>query len=339
MHRISGIFDILSLPEVLETAADNACKSRKDKGEVAAFLQDRDRLLQKLRRELLTETYVSSEYRMFTIHEKGKERLVADLPLYPDRILHWAICLAVEDKLNAKLIAQTYASIPGRGFHQAVHQVYTYVRNDPKAKYALVMDVRKFYQSIDLDVLKKKLEAVIKDRRFLRLMFRLLDEYPCGGLPLGNRYSPMLANLYLSNLDHLLKETHHVHYYVRFMDDMCVIGYSKPWLRRILGVVQGALAEDGLTLKGNYQIFPIDSRGIPFLGYRIYSDHILLKRRNKVKMMRAAGRVLSHCKASGEMSAHDMGTVASYRGMLKWCNGRHLDKKIFGPIENYCPRK
>ena len=56
---------------------------------------------------------------MFKMNERGTERLVADLPLYPDRILHWAICLAAEDDLNRKLIAQTYASIPGRGYHQA----------------------------------------------------------------------------------------------------------------------------------------------------------------------------------------------------------------------------
>lgn len=327
MQRIANLFERIT-PEVLEEASRKACSSRKNKLEVAEYLSDKTRLLTALYEQVRGGVFHSSTYRMFTLNERGKERLVADLPLYPDRILHWAICIVAEPELNRKLIAQTYASIPGRGYHQAVRQVYDYIRKDKRVRYALVFDIHHFFPEIKIPILKRKLENSIKDRRFLELMFRLLDEYSLPGLPLGNRYSPMLANLYLSKMDHTLKENHHVHYYVRFMDDVCILGYSKEWLHRILGIVRELLAEDGLELKKNYQIFPIDSRGIPFLGYRIFSDHVLLKNPVKKRMTKRLREIGEH----EEFTESDLGAIASYRGVLKWCDGRHLEKKVLGPI-------
>ena len=112
------------------------------------------------------------------------------------------------------------------------------------------------------------------------------------------------------------------------MADVCILGYSKEWLHRILGIVRELLAEDGLELKKNYQIFPIDSRGIPFLGYRIFSDHVLLKNPVKKRMTKRLREIGEH----KELTESDLGAVASYRGVLKWCDGRHLEKKVLGPI-------
>lgn len=332
MRRIGNLFCRLDM-DLLRKAADRACSTRDDPAEVGEFLSRRDELLEGLHRRIWDGTYSSSQYRTFTITENGKERLVADLPLYPDRILHHAVCMVCEAGFNSKLIGQTYASIPGRGHHMAVRRVYSYLRADPRLRYALVFDVRHFFQSIDKGRMKEKLAGVCKDARFLDLLCRLVDGYPLPGIPLGDRYSPMFANLYLSRMDHLLKERLHVHCYVRFMDDVCVLGYSKPWLRRILGAVRDCLAEEGLELKGNWQIFPVDSRGIQYLGYRIYTDHVLLRKPVKARMKRAAARVARHLEAGRGMSEGDAGTVASYRGVLRWCDGRNLERKVFGFLE------
>lgn len=265
---------------------------------------------------------------MFEIHENGKIRFVADLPLYPDRILHWAIALACEERANDKLIAQTYASVPERGYHQAVHQLWRYMRSDSKIRYAAIIDISKFFPSIPKEGLEQRLRRTFKDSRFLALMDRLIEEYPYPGIPIGNRYSPMLANIYLSDLDHLLKERYHVHYYVRFMDDICILGYSKEWLGRIMGIIQEHLAGIGLSVKKSSRIVPIDI-GIPFLGHVIFPTHIRLSRRTRTKLKRAVNDIKQH----DEVDEHDRCVIASYHGVLKWCNGRHLEETTIGTVE------
>ena len=333
MKRIGSVFEVIISLEILDKASKLACKTRKNKNEVISFLEKKDILLEKLHKELSEGTYRSSEYRMFVINEKGKDRWVADLPLYPDRIVHWAICLVVEDRLNKSLIDQTYACVKGRGQHDAVNKVCEYIRKDHRLRYALTIDVRKFFQSIDKDILKNKLESKFKDRRFLNLMFQLIDEYPHDGIPLGNRYSPMLANLYLSDLDHLLKERYHVHYIVSFMDDRCILGYSKIWLHKIRGIIDEELKKMKLELKKNYQVFPIDKRGILFLGYRIYSDHVMLSKTTKKRMIAACEVIRERDeKDMIFMAEHDRGTLASYHGVLSHCDGLHIHHIYIDPL-------
>lgn len=332
MHTIKHVFEKIIDIETLRNASRFACRTRKDKNEVEEFLENKENNLLRLRQSLIDGTYRSSRYKMFTIHEKGKERRIADLPLYPDRILHWAICLACESETNKKLIDQTYASVPGRGYHDAVKKVYRYIRSDDKIRYVLVFDIRKFFQSISTDILKRRLSKTYRDERFLQLMFQLIDEYPESGIPIGNRYSPMLANLYLSKMDHALKEKYHVHYYVRFMDDCCILGYSKEWLHKILGIIKEQLHDIGLELKTNCQIFPLDSRGVHFLGYDIYSDHIRLRKETKKRMIDGLRDIRERQNDGDALTEHDKGVIASYNGVLMNCNGRRLYKKYIQPL-------
>ncbi|MBR2255024.1 MAG: RNA-directed DNA polymerase, partial [Candidatus Methanomethylophilaceae archaeon] len=250
-----------------------------------------------------------------------------------DRILHCAVCLVVEDFLNRKLVSQVYGGCPGKGQHLAVSKISGYLREDPRIEYALVLDVRHFYASIDKDILKAKLRGVIKDYRFLELVDQLIDDYPLPGLPLGSRFSSMLANLYLSEMDHMLCERHHVHYYARFMDDIVILGYSKPWLRRIFGIIRDHLSGIGLEVKPNWQIFPVRSRGIDYVGYVIHPDHVLLRKSTK-KRMQARARAIAEKQEDPTyvLDRHDLGTIHSYEGCLKWCDGRHLRHLTFDDI-------
>lgn len=334
MNRIghSDLDGDLTDLKLLSEAARRACANRRDRAEVAAFLADRDANLLAIQRSIIDGTYRSSPYRMFEVHEHGKVRLVADLPLNPDRILHWAIALVLERPLNAKLIDQTYASIPGRGTIQAVRQISDYLQ-DPRAAYVLQMDVRHFFPSIDKRILKDKLLHVIKDDQILALLFEIIDGYELPGIAIGNRVSPMFANLYLSEIDHKMKEIHHVHMIVRFMDDVVIVGYSKPWLHRIQGIYEKELTAIGLTLKGNHQIYPVKARGVRVLGYVIYPDHILVKKDTKVRLQAACDHILRNLETVPYLSDHDRGTLASYNGILKWCDGYHLRESTIGRVE------
>lgn len=332
MRRLDDVWMSFLERDNFETAAKNACKSRKDRIEVEAYLKKKDVLLPRLIRDVREHKYKSSKYRMFEVHEKGKTRLVADLPLYPDRILHWAIALSIENELNKKLIDQTHASRPGHGCHSAIMDLRNYLEKDNRIKYALQIDVRKFFPSMNKEMVKRRLREVLKDENMLRLLDSIIDDYPYEGIAIGNRISPMLANMVLSPLDHMIKEQYHAHYYVRYMDDIVILGYSKPWLHKIKNVMEKHLNEIGLEIKGNWQIYPIDSRGIQFVGYRLYSDHTLIRKNIKKRMKRRATQMEQKLNAGGHLNKHDMGTIASYEGILKWCNGKNLQKTTFGKI-------
>lgn len=299
MKRVSGLFEKILEPDLLNKAAKTACRHRKDRNEVASFMQGKEEKLSALRSSLIEGTFVPSVYRTRIKNERGKDRLIADISLYPDRILHTAVCLAAEEHIDRRLISQCYGGRKGKGQHMAVTHLCRSLRRNPDLKYALSIDIRQFYASIDKDILKGKLRRVYKDSRFLGLMDMLIDSYDLPGLPLGSRFSSMLANLYLSHLDHTLKERYHVHHMARFMDDIVVLGKSKQWLRRILEVIRKELEAVRLEIKSNWQIFPIASRGIPYLGYVIHPDHVLLRKSTKLRMKKAARRVLYEMQASG----------------------------------------
>lgn len=332
MRRLDNVWDSFVETDNFCLAAKNACRSRRDKIEVAAFKDRWDELLTKLIEDVKANRFRSSRYRMFEVHEKDKTRLVADLPLYPDRILHWAIALAIEEQINRKLIDQTHASRPNHGIHSAISDVRKYLDKDSRIKYALQIDVRKFFPSMDKEMVKKRLREVLKDERMLMLLDSIIDDYPYPGIAIGNRVSPMFANMVLSPIDHIMKERYHCHYYVRYMDDIVILGYSKPWLHKMRNVLDEELKKIGLTIKDNWQVYPIDSRGIQFVGYRLYTTHTLVRKNVKHNLKRKSEEIWSRVEKGRPLDFHDKGSIASYEGMLKWCDGKHLQKTTFGKI-------
>lgn len=281
---------------------------------------------------LVNKTYRTSEYRMFEIHEKGKTRIVADLPFFPDRIVHWALIMVLHDMIMRNLIHQTYAALPGRGAHQALSEVREALK-DPDARYFLKLDIRQYFPSIDKEVMYRKLERRVKDRDVLDLCKLIIDEYPNRGLPIGNYTSQYFANFYLSELDHHMKEQFHCKWYFRYMDDIVIIGWSKPWLRRALKRIRDIVGPWGLEIKGNWCIRPTWT-GIDFVGYVTHPDYCLLRKRTKIRMIRACKRISARLNAGLDLDDHDKGVIASYLGCLAWCDGHYLGMKTVYPLKS-----
>lgn len=312
--------------ENIKLAYTNARKGKTNRAEIRKIDQNPGPYLKQVQDMLIDKTFQSSEYRMFVIHENNKDRDVADLPFFPDRIVHWAIMQVVEQMFLRHLIPQTYAALPGRGSHQALEKLKKYLR-DPKAKYCLKMDVRKFFPSIDKDVLMDKLRRKIKDEDVLWLFSRIIFGYPFSGLPIGNYTSQFLANFYLSDLDHFLKEKYHCLFYLRYMDDMIILGWSKRWLHRVRRKISEIISEWKLELKKNWQIFPVEDRGVDFVGYRTFRSFCLIRKRTKNRIFRAMRRLIAKLEGGSKLDCHDMGCLSSYRGCLMHCDGHRLATK------------
>lgn len=157
----------------------------------------------------------------------------------------------------------------------------------------------------------------------LALLDGIIESAP--GVPIGNYISQYLANLYLSELDHLLKEVAGVRYYYRYADDMVLLAGDKATLRGWLVLINDWLeTERLLSLKSNYQIFPVESRGIDFVGYVTRHTHCLARKKNKKGLCRELARL----RKAGVPEAEIMLLTASRAGFMKHCDSKHLMKTL-----------
>jgi retron-type reverse transcriptase len=178
----------------------------------------------------------------------------------------------------------------------------------------LKFDVKKFYENIDHNTLKTLLRRKFKDNDLLELLNSVINS--TDGIPLGNFISQFLANFYLTGFDHWVKEVEKIKYYYRYMDDIVILGHNKEELRVLFKKMEGYLhSKLNLEIKSTYQIYPINSRGIDFVGYKHYTTHTLLRKSIKKRFISMVRHRYSYK------------SLASYDGWIKHCNGINLFNK------------
>jgi hypothetical protein len=271
------------------------------------------------------QTYVPAKYQEKTIFD-CKERRLKIAPLYPDRIIHHCLIDVIEEDLRKLFIANTYACIKGRGIHCCLNDLNRALQKDKQGtKYCLKLDIYHYYDSIVHDVLKTIIAKKYGDKQILWLINRIIDSTGGGvGLPIGFLTSQHFANWYLSPFDHFVKEVLHVKYYYRYMDDMVMLSNSKEHLHDILEKIREYLLNNlQLTIKGNWQIFPVDARSIDFVGYKSNHYNILARKSilyNYYKKLRKIRR---------RYETLDDGTLkmelASHWGWLQHCSKEHFN--------------
>lgn len=323
MKRKGYLFEQICSMENLLQAAHNAGKGKRKRDEVKRFEADLEANLRQLQAELTTRTYTTSTYEVFVKYEP-KRREIYKLP-FRDRVVQWAIMQVLEPVWTPLFTSNTYACIRGRGIHILLRHLRADLRRDPDGtRYCLKIDVRKFYPSIDHGMLKQVIRRKLKDPDVLWLLDGIIDS--ASGVPIGNYISQYFANLYLSELDHLLKEDVGVRYYYRYADDIVLLSHSKEYLSGVLVYINHYLNDSRLlTLKSNFQIYPVESRGIDFIGYVTYHTHCLARKRNKQGFCREVTALRKKGLSDEEIRLR----VASRMGFMKHCDSNHL-LKILG---------
>lgn len=318
MKRYGNLFASIACEKNIEIALANASQGKKDYEEVKDVYKDEGYFLKQIKEMLDEKTYVCSPYVMFVKTDRDKERDIAKLPFFPDRIIQHAILQVTEPIWKASLINQTYQSIKGRGVHSCLAKVTKAVQED-KVKYCLQIDVKKFYPSIDTGILKKVVRRKIKCKDTLWLLDVIIDGSE--GIPIGNYISQYFGNLFLSRLDHSIKEMFKIKSYFRYCDDVLVMSNDKEELWRILKFIEGHFKDINLRVKENHQLYQIGDRGVSCLGYIVYRDRVDLKRNiienfsKKIHKMERAKRV-------------DMKSLGSYYGWFKHCDSYGLWIKL-----------
>lgn len=323
MKRYNNLFDkIVSLDNLYE-ADKRARRQKSHRPEVMLFYNNKDKLLLDLQRKLINGEYETSEYYVFKIYEP-KEREIFKLPYYPDRIVHHAIMNIMEPIWVSAFVKGTYSCIRKRGIHKALKDVKFALKDEVNTQYCLKLDIRKFYHSIDHDILKTIIRKKIKDKRLLSLLDEIIES--AQGVPIGNYLSQFFANLYLTYLDHWIKEQKKVRYYFRYADDIVILGGDKQQLRDLFYDIQDYLNNKlKLNFKDNWQIFKVDSRGIDFVGYRVFHTHTLLRKRIKKRFCKKINKL--NKKQNLDKDTYKQ-KICSYIGWIKYCNGRNLLNKM-----------
>lgn len=320
MKRISNLFQNICSIENLYLAERIARRGKSKRDDIIEFDKTKDEQILALHHDLVNKTYRTSAYKTFKVWEP-KERRVYWLP-YRDQILHHSIMLQLGPMFDAMFTRDTYSCIKGRGIHAASYALRDNLKDIAGTQYCLKIDIKKFYPSVNHDVLKALLRRKIKDQDLLELVDEIIDS--ADGLPIGNYLSIYFGNFYLAYFDHWVKEQLGVKYYLRYTDDMVFLAGNKQQLHKLLGRIRFYLqTELKLTIKKNYQVFPVarsrwsnHGRPINFVGYLHYQQHTGLR------------PSIKHACARMMKSRPNRQSIASYMGWLKHCNSLNLQHKL-----------
>jgi RNA-directed DNA polymerase len=317
MKRIGNLYQKIISLNNLRLADIKAQKGKRKQFGVIKHNKNKERNILKLHESLVNKTYKTTEYSVFTIYEP-KERQISRLSYYPNRILHHAIMNYLEPIFVKSFISQTYSCIKKRGIHKGLRDLNNTLKDKDSTKYCLKLDIKKFYPSIDKSILKSKLRTKFKDNDLLILLDEIIDSNK-EGLPLGNYLSQWFSNFYLNNFDHWLKEEKKVKYF-RYCDDIVILYSDKEFLHQLRKDIQEFLQTKLNLQLSNYQVFPVESRGIDFLGYKSFHDYIFIRKAIKERYRRMLRRNRNNK------------SVASYNGWLTHGNCINLQNKLLTDI-------
>ncbi len=313
MKRIGNLYEKVCSRENIEKALYNAMKNKSNYQDVKKIKKNPEKYIDILEELLKNKKFVNGEYKVIKKQCGKKIREIHKLPFFPDRVVHHCIVQVVGDIWTKNLIVDTYSTIKGRGPHLASKKIKTFLTDKENTKYCLKLDVEKYYHTINNDILKTILRKKIKDNDLLNLIDTIIDG--ADGVPIGNYVSQWFGNLYLSYFDHWVKENLRCKYYIRYCDDMVLFSNNKETLRLWFNKIKKYLNENlKLKVKNNFAIFPIEKRGVDFLGYRFFPNYTLV-RKNIIKSMK---RCLDKPKS-----------MSSYFGWIKHADSYRLLQKYY----------
>jgi len=289
--------------ENLYLAWRKARKGKRGREGPAAFERGQEDELLALQRELQEFTYTPGPYHSFYIHDP-KQRLISAAP-FRDRVVHHALVRVIAPVWESRFIHDTYANRVGKGTYLAIDRAQEYLR---KYRFFLPCDLRQYFPSIDHELLRGEFARRIRDENVLWLCDQILasgvgvlaDEYEMAwfpgddllaasrprGLPIGNLTSQFWANVYLNDFDHFVKRELGCPAYLRYVDDFVLFSDDPAQLKDWRKAIIEKLAGLRLVLHEERARSFASASGLPFLGFRLYPNHRLLKYRKKAHFRR-----------------------------------------------------
>jgi len=314
--------DIISLENLLEAWVEfvKGKRKRKDIREFELRLMNN---IISLHKDLVSKTYRHSAYESFKINDP-KPRNIHKASVR-DRLLHHAIYRKLYSFFDKTFISDSFSCRLNKGTHRALNRFRSFVwkvsKNNTKTCWILKCDVKKFFASINHEILMSILDKYIQNGDILWLLNQIIESF-CSvkrgvGLPLGNLTSQLLVNIYMNKFDRFVKHKLKIKYYIRYCDDFTIFSKEKNWLENLIQPVKNFLWNKlKLTLPPNKIFIKTSASGIDFLGWSHFPDHRVLRTTTKKRMIK-------RIKESPTME-----TINSYLGLLKHGNTWKLRQEI-----------
>ena len=351
IKTVQNAWAVITEFEYLCEADHNARKGKRYRQEVLAFTAAFEHNLFVIQAQMQGGTYILGPYRKLWVFVP-KKRLVMALR-YPDRIVQWSLYQYLNPIYDKLFIEDSYACRKDKGSHKAAQRLQYWMRQasrKPDAKwYYLKLDISKFFYRVNHAKLLEILSRRIKDPELMCFLDSVINSraeafgLPRGktpqdtppeewlydvGMPIGNLTSQLFANIYMNELDQYAKHVLHIHYYIRYMDDVIVLAETKEQLQEWKERIEAFLRDElFLDLNDKTCIRPV-SMGIEFVGVRIYATHMKL-RKSTVGRLKREVKKITEMYATGEMSKEDFDRrVASIKGLLAHTQGASLRGRL-----------
>lgn len=328
MKRVGYLYPkIYDIDNIYKAIYKASSKKRKHKY-VKKVLDNPEYYANKVHVMLKEKTYKPNKPRIKTIQDNssGKIREIFQPNFFPDQIIHWALMLQIEPVIMKGMYKYSSGSVRGRGTTYAQNVIRKWLNTDfSHTKYCLKMDIKKFYPSIDNELLKGFFRKKIKDKDCLWLIDNIIDGNK--GQPIGYYTSQWFSNFFLEGLDHYIKEELKVKYYVRYVDDLVMFGNNKKKLHKARKAIVSYLKTLKLDVKGDWQVFRVDKRAVDFLGLRFYRHKTTLRRRNALRIRRRMKKI----GKKEYLNVYDAQAVISYWGWIKRTDSYRFYHKYVKP--------
>jgi retron-type reverse transcriptase len=325
-------------------AAKKAQRGKRFRENVLVFNYNLESELFRLQAELQSKTYHPGAYTTFDIFEP-KPRMISAAP-YRDRVVHHALCNVILPIFERTFIDDSYANRIGYGSHRALRRCTDFARS---STYVLQCDIRKYFPSIDHEILKSQLRRKIKCADTIWLIDTIIDSsnsqepaidyFPDDdllmplqrrrGLPIGNLTSQFFANVYLNGLDHFVKEQIKATKYLRYVDDFALFSDDKMFLEQAKIRIAEYLSNLRLKLHPAKSQISATKHGTIFVGFRILPSRIRVRNHNLRQGQKRLQQMLCDYK-NGEIEQEEISqSIQSWVAHLKHGDTWRLRQKIF----------
>ncbi len=312
---------IISLENLLHTW-ERFLRGKRKKLDVMQFQLSLAENLAALHQDLRQKTYTHQGYLAFNVSDP-KPRNIHKASVR-DRVVHHLLYKELYPYFHERFIHDSYSCQVGKGVHRALDRFEQFARrvskNNRRTCYVLKGDIRKFFASIDHEVLTAILERHVADPDIRWLLGRIIVSFDSGrtgvGLPLGNLTSQLLVNVYMHEFDRFVKQEVRVKYYIRYADDFVILSEDRAYLEDILPSLQAFLkGQLKLELHPNKVSLETYASGVDFLGWVHFPYHRQLRTATKRKILKN----LEHFPKPE--------TVQSYRGLMMHGSTYRIRKK------------
>lgn len=314
--------DIISI-ENITLAWSEFVLGKKSKKDVQKFQLDLKGNIENLHNDLKQGTYKHSSYIAFKISDpKPREIHKATVR---DRLMHHVLYRRLYPFFDSKWISDSYSCRNDKGTHKAMNRFKLFSgqvsKNNTKTCWVLKCDIKKFFASIDQEVLIKVIIRYIKDPETVNLIKNIIQSFYSTrtgvGLPLGNLTSQLLVNVYMNEFDQYMKHTLKCKHYIRYADDFVVLSQDKELLENLLPKIEYFLSDKlHLSLHPDKVYIKTFSSGIDFLGWIHFPKHRVFRTASKRRMFR-------NLKYDGSKES-----IQSYKGLLSHGNAHKLCTSI-----------